>query len=157
MDEDYKELQTLLRLKKYERPPQGFEQYTSRLLKEFHRRQRWENAPAPSFSERVSTWLNALTVPRYAYAATIGVFALVAVVITHTQSPNSTPQIASASLPVAPTLATSSGLALNAPLDLSDLDIRAQMNIQSAHAQSDLQPRYILEARPASFDSSFSF
>lgn len=157
MDEEFKDLQTLLRLKRYEKPPQGFDQYTDRFLKEFHRRQRWENAPKPSLGARIGSWLNTLTVPRYAYAATVGVFALLAAAITTSQSPESTPQIASMAPSAKPLQPVSSGLALNSPLDLSDLDIGAQMQIPSAPASSDLQPRYILEARPASYDSSFSF
>jgi hypothetical protein len=165
---EFKELQTLLRLKRYEQPPQGFENYGERFLKEYHRRQRWEASRKTGLAavwERVSAWMEDITVPRYAYATALAVFGAVALGINGLQPSYSGSQsIALVSTPnaLSPVAVSSArpALALNSPLDLSDLEIESQLNVGSqtaTSANSDVQPRYILEARPASYDASFSF
>lgn len=164
MDNEFKELQTLLRLKKYEQPPQGFKSYSERFLKEFHRRQRWEesqNTGLAALWEKTTDWLDNFTVSRYAYATALVIFGVVAFGINGFQSVQSVTGIAVVS-PSTPSAHTSPrpALALNSPLDLSDLEIQSQLNIGSQIANTanvDVQPRYILDTRPASYDASFSF
>ena len=164
MDNEFKELQTLLRLKKYEQPPQGFEKYSERFLKEFHRRQRWEksqNKGLAALWEKAIDWLDNFTVPRYAYATVLVLFGAVAIGINGFQPDKSVTGIAVVS-PATSSAHTSPrpALALNSPLDLSDLEIQSQLNIGSQLANTanvDVQPRYILDTRPASYDASFSF
>ena len=159
MDDEFKELQTLLRLKKYEQPPQGFESYSERFLKEFHRRQRWEESKASGVAaiwDRVNDWMDSFTVPRYAYAAALAIFGAVAFSINGV-SPNQPPQMASISFAPRVVSAPPPALALNSPLDLSDLEVQSQMNASGSAMALDAQPRYILDARPASYDASFSF
>lgn len=158
MDDEFKDLQTLLRLKKYEQPPQGFEIYSERFLKEFHRRQRWEESKVTGVAalwERVNEWIESVTVPRYAYATALAVFGAIAFGINGLPTDN--PIVAMAS--VRPTIVSvpRAALALNTPLDLSDLEVQSQLGAGGNAAHSDVQPRYILDSRPASYDASFSF
>ena len=158
MDDQFKDLQTLLRLKKYEQPPQGFDIYGERFLKEFHRRQRWEESKVTGVAalwERMNEWLENVTVPRYAYATALAVFAAIAFGINGL--PTDRPVVALT--PVRPTIVSAprAALALNTPLDLSDLEVQSQLGAGGNAAHSDVQPRYILDSRPASYDASFSF
>jgi len=161
MDDEFKELQTLLRLKKYEQPSQGFDLYGERFLKEFHRRQRWEASRKMGFAsvwEKLSGWLDDFTVPRYAYAAALAVFGAVALGINDLK-PVESANLAVAVAAPAPVMVSQSrpALALNSPLDLSELEIQSQLTAGSQAGNSSLQPRYILDSRPASYDASFSF
>jgi hypothetical protein len=160
----FQEMQTLLRLKRYEQPPQGFEAYGERFLKEFHRRQRWESSRKKGFAawlEKASDWLEAFTVPRYAYATAIAVFGAIALGINGMQPAVSNSPIAATSFAVPSSVSTPrTALALNPKLDLSDLEVHSRMNLGSQPAYSstnEVQPRYILDTRPASYDASFSF
>lgn len=164
MDNEFKELQTLLRLKKYEQPPQGFESYSERFLKEFHRRQRWEQSQKTGIAplwEKASDWLDNFTVPKYAYATALAVFGFVAFGINGFQ-PEQTVTSISQVRPISSVALTSPrpALALNSPLDLSELEIQSQLNTGSRTSNTvnaDVQPRYILDSRPSSYDASFSF
>lgn len=160
MEDDFKELRTLLRLKKYEQPPPG---YAERFLKEFHRRNRWEvsrKTGLAAFAEKVGEWMSAITIPKYAYAGTFGVFAAAAIAInSFIGSPASRPLVAS-SEPVgissvqAPGTIAPSALVLNGQLDTSALDTPF---VNQGSATLDSRPRYILESRPASYEAPFSF
>jgi hypothetical protein len=161
MEDDFKELQTLLRLKRYEQPPPGYEE---RFLKEFHRRKRWEAPQKRGFaaiSEKISDWMGAITIPKYAYAGTFGIFAVAAVAInSFIGSPVAHPLVASSGPVAAVSSAQTtsaiepSALALNGPLDMSALDTPF---VNQGSAASDSRPRYILESRPASYEAPFSF
>ncbi|HEY5894140.1 MAG TPA: hypothetical protein VIT91_13015 [Chthoniobacterales bacterium] len=160
MEDDFKELQRLLRLKKYEQPPAG---YPERFLKEFHRRQRWEASRKTGFAalrEKVGEWVGAITIPKYAYAGTFGVFAAAAIAInSFIGSPTSHPLTASsgnAGVPSAPVsnVIPPSALVLNGQLDVSALDTPF---MNQGSVIQDSRPRYILESRPASYEAPFSF
>ncbi|MDP0491350.1 MAG: hypothetical protein Q7Q71_09905 [Verrucomicrobiota bacterium JB023] len=69
-NEELQQLQSLLRLKNYERPVDG---YFEDFLDEFHRRQREEVVSRePSVWEKVTTWFNGLGAARWAYGAGLG-------------------------------------------------------------------------------------
>ncbi len=161
MDDEFKELQTLLRLKKYEQPPQGFESYGERFLKEFHRRQRWESSQKTGLAAlwaSIAGFLEEFTVPRYAYAAALAIFGAVALGINGLQPVNPGNQdVAVTSISPRVVAESPRALALNSPLDLSELEVQSQMNAGSRAANAGTQPRYILDSRPASYDASFSF
>ncbi|HEX8373005.1 MAG TPA: hypothetical protein VF585_09515 [Chthoniobacterales bacterium] len=161
MDDEFKELQTLLRLKKYEQPPQGFEAYGERFLKEFHRRQRWEASRKTGLAavwEKLSEMLEGFTVPRYAYATTLAVFGAIAFGVNGWQPTDAGSQLVAAAPQTATVVSASRpALALNSPLDLSDLEVQSQLTTGSQAGNTDAHPRYILDSRPASHDASFSF
>ena len=163
MEDENKELQILLRLKKYEKPPQGFEEYGERFLREFHRRQRWEETRTNGWMDlwsRFSGYLENLTVPRYAYATALAAFGAVALAINGIQPSSSETQMVAAVTAAPVVRSAHSALALNSPLDLSDLEVQSQLNLGSSAtnaANRDVQPRYILDTRPASYDAAFSF
>ncbi len=65
---EFEDIQKLIRLKRFETPGEGF---TEEFLREFHQRQRAEMLQKSSvelLGERVLTWWNHLTVPKWAFA-----------------------------------------------------------------------------------------
>lgn len=155
--DEFKELQTLLRLKKYEQPPAG---YADRFLKEFHRRQRWEASQPKGFAavwEAFNEWIASHTVPKYAYAGTFGLFLMAVLAINGLTGKPGTENVASAPAISAPVNLTPASLALNRPLDLSVLEVQSQMSSSLISNSSESRPRYILDARPASYEAPFSF
>ena len=160
MEDEFKDLQTLLRLKKYEQPPQGFENYSERFLKEFHRRQRWEASEPKGLAavwESVTGWFEGFTVPRFAYATALAVFGAITLGINGLQTDAGNTVVASTAPAPAVAVSARPALALNSPLDLSDLEVQSQLNAGHSTMSRDAQPRYILDTRPASYNASFSF
>jgi len=131
----------LLRLKRYEMPSPD---YFERFIDEFHRRQRAELISRPTLSlvfERVINAFPDFHVPRLAYAA-VGVAAVMlsAVILSKQQD----------------TAVPSASFALNSPtmtrLPAVQGDIRLPVS-----ARPDLPPHYVLETRPVSYASPYSF
>jgi len=137
MSEELSDIQKLIRLKRYEQPP---EDYFDDFLLEFQRRQRAEMLQRPLWQiawERANLWLDGFRVPALAYAsilvAALGVTGVI--MNSQTQSPVT---VASASAP---------NIAPAAP-------IAPVANVSSS---AKLPPSYILEKRPVSYDAPFSF
>lgn len=66
---EFEDIQRLIRLKRFEQPGEGF---TEDFLRQFHQRQRAEMLKQSSlelFLERVNTWWNHLTAPKWGLAA----------------------------------------------------------------------------------------
>lgn len=136
------DIQKLLRLKRYENPPEG---YFDDFLFEFQRRQRAEMLKRPLWQiawERANLWLEGFRVPAIAYAgimvAAVGVVSLV----VNSPTPTSTRGLSAGISPAAPQLSLPS-VTPNGPV--------AQVS------SSALPPSYILEKRPVSYDAPFSF
>lgn len=159
------DLQCLLRLKRYERPAPGFEQ---RFLEEFHRRQRDQLIRTPAWKlayERLHALLDGLQIPRVAYAGTLAAFILLAatLAIRPMAPPTTSTEIASAvqpsSSPAASlhtlTLASTSG---DQPgISLGADRATAPETVYAASTVAHQTPRYVLDARPVSYDPPFSF
>lgn len=139
MSEELSPIQKLIRLKRYEQPP---EDYFEDFLLEFQRRQRAEMLQRPIWQiawERANLWLEGFRVPAFAYAtilvAALGVTGFM--VTSQSGSPAAAGNIAAASKPAS---VVSSGIPVNPVATVST----------APHS-------YVLEKRPVSYDAPFSF
>ena len=167
MDENFSDLQKLLRLKKYETPsPEYFEGF----LKDFHRRQRQEIVKLPIWRiawDRVTASFVPGEVPRFAYATAcaavlfVTVFASNKMVSRPTGSdltvvnPRSTSQLASSDFNFRLNNRKPQNLLNGASFaSARDLRSREQGGLNSEQSRS---PRYVLDARPVSYEAPVSF
>jgi anti-sigma-K factor RskA len=138
-EEELSPIQKLIRLKRYEQPP---EDYFEDFLLDFQRRQRAEMLQRPVWQiawERANLWLEGFRVPAFAYA-TILVAALgVTGLMMNSQS----------GTPAANTLAAASTAAASLP---STAPVSGNIATVSTAPHS-----YVLEKRPVSYDAPFSF
>jgi hypothetical protein len=136
------EIQKLIRLKRYEQPPEG---YFDDFLLEFQRRQRAEMLRRPLWQiawDRVNLWLDGFRVPAIAYASILVAAIGVGGLIVSSQNGASSPAIASASTEnQTPAATVAAPVTVNGPV----------VNV------STLPPSYILEKRPVSYEAPFSF
>ena len=133
----------LLRLKRYEHPTPD---YFERFMDEFHHRQRAELLRQPAWKLAWETVVDALPdfhVPRLAYAAVGAAAVVVSAIILVTQQDQGLPGTA---------------LALNDPRPMVNVlppgngDVRLPVS-----SRSEFPPHYVLEARPVSYESPYSF
>jgi hypothetical protein len=162
---DEKQLQKLLRIKRFEQPPPG---YFDRALIEFHRRQREEllrRSITSIWWERSISSLWNFRVPSYAYGAAFGVFVVAATIIgSGVWAPYrdgrdfNTARVAALTAPSAQEN-SDNRLALNANLDWSKFDHAASSPkvVPVVGPSQTALPRYVLDGRPVSFKASFSF
>jgi len=138
----------LIRLKRYEKPPEG---YYEDFLREFHQRQRAELLK-PSLSalimERISGLMNEIRVPMAAYAG-VTALAVVAGIAIMRQNPNpaGSPAVFAASYSQNPVT-----IGKMQPVSLR-VDVPGQNNSPTRF----LPPSFLLQARPASHESPLSF
>jgi len=136
---DESDIQKLLRLKRYEQPPEG---YFDDFLSEFQRSQRLELMRRPAYElvwERVTGWIDSVRVPAVAYAAILVVGAgVTGNILTGPRESSTSPQFANASAP-------SAGFST------------AAVSLPQPSPNSALPPSYVLETRPVSYESPFSF
>ena len=156
---DEKQLQKLIRIKRFEQPPPG---YFDRALIEFHRRQREELLRRSATSiwwERFTSSLWNFRVPSYAYGAVFGIFVVAATIIgSGLWIPyNDTNRVAVISETGAQGAAAR--LALNGNLDWSKFDHSASSPrvVPVIGPSQTALPRYVLDGRPVSYKASFSF
>lgn len=168
MEENFDDLQRLLRLKRHEAPPP---EYFEDFLFEFHRRQRAELLRRPLWRlalDRLEGALPSFTPARYAYAGSCAL-AVGAAALASGHILTSTPRVSQANpgtvavnRPPAPALRPVASQPL--PLDLHrsrsavrlpDLNFdqprQYTATVRSAH------PRYVLDAQPVSYEQTASF
>jgi hypothetical protein len=140
MSEELSDIQKLIRLKRYEQPP---EDYFDDFLLEFQRRQRSEMLQRPLWQiawERANLWLEGFRVPAIAYASILVAALGVTGVIMNSQTAGPSAAIAAVSAPA-------STFAPTAPT----------VPVANVSSSAKLPPSYILEKRPVSYDAPFSF
>jgi hypothetical protein len=135
MSEELSNIQKLIRLKRYEQPPEG---YFEDFLLEFQRRQRAEMLQRPLWQlawERANLWLESFRVPALAYASIVAV------------------AIAGAGIMMKPAGSTRAIAANGGSVDVvSTAPLNPVAPVSTGNGSS-----YVLEKRPVSYDAPFSF
>lgn len=134
----------LLRLKRYEHPTPD---YFERFLDEFHERQRADLLKQPTLGliwERIVSAFPDFHVPRLAYAGVVAAAVMVSTAILVTQQSEPSP--------------TTGSFALNSPGATAPALFSAESSVrQSGSSRSEFPPYYVLESRPVSYESPYSF
>ena len=174
MDEQFNDLQRLLRLKRYEAPPPD---YFEDFLIEFHRRQRAELLRRPLWRlalDRLEGALPVFSPTRHAYAgACAAAVAATVLASTHILTGGPAGTVAASNAPTVPVEVESfhaplSGrtVAVNPPriniltsrpsLRLSpELDFNRPRPAAVSYASS--RPRYVLDTQPVSYEQPYAF
>jgi hypothetical protein len=158
------QLSALLRLKRYERPPDG---YFDKLLTDIHRRQRAELLRRPLWQialDRIQTFFGERSLGNFAYGGAMAAVALCGAGLMGLFTTAKT-----GSGPAASALAEvrmAEPAPVNTPVNLLSLDHSApQLEVAkfqtvTPRAGRNRQPRYIIDSRPPSYEAStvnFSF
>jgi hypothetical protein len=157
------QLSALLRLKRYEQPPA---QYFDRLLQDIHRRQRAELLQRPLWKiavERVQTFFSEHSMGHLSYAGALATVLVVGVAGIGLMTPaveNAGPSAALASNK-APAPATSpfSEKSLSLAQTSPPAPVLESLSVpvaQPGYESVVSQPRYIIDARPVSYEPSTS-
>jgi hypothetical protein len=156
------QLSALLRIKRFEQPPP---QYFDRLLQDLHRRQRAELLRRPLWkiaAERVQTFFSEHSMGHLSYAGALASVLVVGVAtIGFMTSGGSVEQVASG--PSHPAIVAK----VTPPekiLDIENAKSRLVLDTpplpgaqQARFAPVSHQPRYVIDARPVSYEPSYSF
>ena len=167
MEDDFTDLQALLRLKRYEAPPaEHFEDF----LYEFHRRQRAELLRRPLWRlalDRLEGALPTFTPARYAYVGSCAVAAAAAMAVSgHILISHPHVQRGGSVALVSNVRAETSRRAYEAVPRLALHDNRASVRLpelnfdqprQYTAATQRAHPRYVLDTQPVSYEPSSSF
>ena len=153
---DETEIQKLLRLKRYEKPS---EQYFQTFLHDFHRRQRAELLRQPAWKiaiDRAAALFSEHSLGRYAYAGATAAVLLFAGIasVNILNNNNSTPALVASNSTPAANVAGNNSLSLNPGVALPNLNA----SFQTAQTNAQItNPRYIIDARPVSYERPYSF
>jgi hypothetical protein len=158
------QLSALLRLKRYEQPPA---QYFDRLLQDLHRRQRAELLRRPLWkiaAERVQTFFSEHSMGNLSYAGALASVLVVGVAAIGLMTPgveNAGPNasLATRSLPASVAPASSEKLLSLAQTTRPQpvLGSPSLPTAQPGYEPVVSQPRYVIDARPVSYEPSSSF
>lgn len=159
---DETDIQKLLRLKRYEQPsPDYFEKF----LRDFHHRQRAELLRQPVWKiafERVEAFFSEQSMGRYAYTvATAMVLLFAGITSFHILNNGGSAPAGIAQLQKdsrVETAAAPSDVAAQNSLALGNPHIQLPgVNLQPQWSGQFTQPRYVIDARPVSYERPFSF
>lgn len=151
------QLSALLRLKRHEQPPAG---YYDKLLQDIHRRQRTELLRRPLWrimAERVQTFFSEHSMGHASYAGAMTAALLVGVAVIGALLPgardvDSGPGIAEAEQQRPATRLVSLESPPAPAVVLEPQPFRAAAELSASH-----QPRYVIDARPVSYERTFEF
>ena len=151
------QLSALLRIKRYEQPPPG---YFDQLLRDVHRRQRAELLQRPLWKialERMQTFFGEHSMGTASFAGAMAAVLIVGFAAINVFAPSprqAQPQMAATSTPAE---TRSVQLASNHAQQPATI-VEPQPFRPSPPAQTaSLQPRYIIDARPVSYERRFDF
>ncbi len=153
------QLTALLRVKRYEQPPA---QYFDRLLQDIHRRQRAELLKLPLWKiafERMQTFFSEHSMGHLSYAGALASVLIVGVATIGLITPGGSIERASAPQNVAEIIPADSErlLSLQTSKPLPALQSPSLQIAQPGYGTVGHQaPRYIIDARPASYEPSSS-
>ena len=173
MDDQFNDLQRLLRLKRHEAPPPD---YFEDFLIEFHRRQRAELLRRPLWRlalDRLEGALPVFSPARYAYAgACAAAVAATVLASTHILTGGPAGTVAAANAPTVPVEVES----FHAPLPARAVAANPRINIltsrpslrlspeldfnrprPAAVSYASSRPRYVLDTQPVSYEKPYSF
>lgn len=150
------QLTALLRLKRYEQPPA---QYFDGLLRNVHRRQRAELLQLPLWKialERMQTFFSEHSMGHLSYAGALAAVLVVGVTTIGIMTPSgSSERNAAPTLTAqAPTPQPERLLSLQTSKSQPVLESPSLSTAQTGYAPVASQPRYVIDARPASYEPS---
>ena len=150
------QLSALLRLKRFEQPPP---QYFDRLLQDIHRRQRADLLQLPLWKiaiERVQTFFGEHSMSRLSYAGAMASVLVVGLTTIGLMTPGGSVQRSDAPLAAAETAPSSERLllSLQATSPAPALDTSSLQTAPPGSASLASQRRYIIDARPVSYELS---
>jgi hypothetical protein len=167
------QLRALLRLKRYEQPPPG---YFDQLLRDVHRRQRSELLRRPLWKialERMQTFFGEHSMSSASYAGAMATLLIFGVGIISVVTPGNSgslgkgaPTLAQATtlLPVVPLIPKAPQSAPNLSLQYTGSATRLASGVETSKPRSASQsaqvvrhPRYVMDARPVSYEPTNSF
>ena len=156
---DEQQVQTLLRLKRFEQPPPG---YFERALEELHERQRAELLRTSGFQiwfEQILSGFNSFRVPRVAYAGAFGVFLLLATLLgTGLWIPQAGPPQTSSTAVAQVSVTNTPSRFAGGTYKLTGLEpANTPAVVPSLQPSDSSMPRYILDSRPVSYETQVNF
>jgi len=153
------QLSALLRLKRYEQPPA---QYFDRLLQDVHRRQRADLLQLPLWKiavERMQTFFGEHSMGHLSYAGALASVLVIGVTTIGLMTPGSSVERAESTAQlaaVAPAPSPEKLLTLQTFKPLPALESPSFQTAQPRLESGVSQPRYIIDARPASYEPTSS-
>jgi hypothetical protein len=163
------QLSALLRIKRFEQPPP---QYFDRLLQDLHRRQRTELLRRPLWKiavERVQTFFSEHSMGHLSYAGALASVLVVGVTAIGLMTPGDRNETTASAKPAAESkVASNIGTAPTPAFGtekLVTLQTKRRPVLDSASSQTaplgyepaDQQPRYVIDARPATYEPPSTF
>jgi hypothetical protein len=163
MPDDEINISALLRLKRYEQPPPG---YFDQLLRDVHRRQRAELLKRPLWRiaiERMQTYFSEHSMGGLSYAGSMAAVLLAGVLAIRILTPGvptvdrSAPALASNASPQSAPPTNRLITLQEQPVILSPVDFPNRQPVKTRAERAAMAPRYIIDARPVSYERPPSF
>lgn len=154
------QLSALLRLKRYEQPPA---EYFDRLLRDVHRRQRADLLRRPLWKiavERVQTFFSEHSMGHASYAGAMAVALVVGVAGIGLMTPSGGERGTTSTVAVTIPINAGKPLAAAEPFSIqptTPVKLDSRGSFPSGVPPVPGQPRYVMDARPVSYEPSASF
>ena len=151
------QLSALLRLKRYEQPPA---EYFDQLLRDIHRRQRTELLHRPLWKiavERLQTFFSEHSMGQTSYAGAMAAVLVVGLAAIGWLTPGEKIEHKSDWQAIVPPVPAEQFLSLQPSAPAPKLTSPSLATVQPGAMPVVHQPRYIMDARPVSYEPSSSF